>query len=88
MEEEKIYLHYDEKGVILGFYFNSIHENNIPNPNIEITKEKYNFYMKNNGAYKLNISTLEDILILEESKPSEMDKIKADIDYIMIMTGL
>jgi hypothetical protein len=58
---EKFLMHYDATtGDILGFYLKSIHGDNIPTPIIEITSEKHQFYMKNNGKYRLNPSTLED----------------------------
>ena len=62
--EENFYLNYDATtGDILGFYLKSIHGDNIPNPSIEITPEKHEFYMQNNGKYRLNPKTLEDELI-------------------------
>ena len=56
-------MNYDvNTGDILGFYIKSINEN-IPEPTIEITEEKHNFYMDNNSLYRLNPQTLEDELI-------------------------
>lgn len=56
-------MNYDsETGEIKGFYLKSIHTN-IPAPCLETTSEKHQFYMENNGKYKLNPATLEDELM-------------------------
>lgn len=61
--EENFLLNYDpETGDIKGFYLRSIHGDNIPQPYIEITPEKHDFYIGNNGLYKLDPITLEDML--------------------------
>lgn len=63
--EENFLMNYDTTtGEIKGFYLKSENGDNIPTPTIEITQEKHDFYMENNGQYKLNPSTLEDELIL------------------------
>jgi hypothetical protein len=89
---EKFLMHYDETtGEIKGFYLASIHGENIPSPCIEIDAEKHRFYMENNGLYKININTLEDELlpILEPTPqpPTEQEKLKADIDYLLMLAG-
>jgi len=62
--QEKYFISYDEvTGEIKGFYVKSVHGDNIPTPNKEITSEKHDFYMVNNGLYKLNPLTLEDELL-------------------------
>lgn len=63
MEESYLMAYDTTTGDILGFYLKSIHGDNIPTPNKEVTKEKHNFYMENNGKYKINVTTLEDELI-------------------------
>ena len=63
MEENYLMAYDATAGNILGFYLKSIHGDNIPTPSLEITAEKHNFYMNNQGKYKLNIETLEDELI-------------------------
>lgn len=75
---ENYLMNYDETtGNILGFYLKSINVN-IPNPNIEITPEKHNFYMENNGLYRLNPTTLADeLLLIPIQPPSETDRITA-----------
>lgn len=61
---ENYFMNYDENtGKIKGFYTKSIHGDNIPTPNVEITQEKHDFYMEHNGQYRLNPKTLEDELI-------------------------
>lgn len=81
--EEKYYLNYDEKtGVIKGFYLKSIHGDNIPTPNIEITTEKHDFFFKNNGLYKINLKTLTEEKIEVkpfQKEPTEQEKINAQI---------
>lgn len=68
---ENYLMNYDTTtGEIKGFYLKSIHGDNIPTPNVEITPEKHEFYMENNGKYKLNVTTLEDEIIAIEVKPS------------------
>ena len=64
-------MHYDEiTGKIKGFYIEGIHQN-IPSPVTQITEEKHQFYMDNNGMYKINILTLEDELIIVTELPNE-----------------
>lgn len=61
---ENYLMNYDTTtGDIKGFYLKSIHGDNMPTPTIEITAEKHDFYMQNNGLYRLNPTTLEDELI-------------------------
>lgn len=61
---ENYLLNYDEiTGEIKGFYLRSVHGGGIPSPTIEISPEKHNFYMENNGLYKLNTSTLDEELV-------------------------
>lgn len=90
--EDKIYLYYDATtGEILGFYFESIHEDNIPTPNKEITPEEHEFYMDNNGKYRLNPTTLEyeEIPVTTITpEPTLEERNRADIDYILVMQGL
>lgn len=58
--QENYLMNYDvQTGEIKGFYLRSIHEN-IPKPVIEVTPEKHDFYMQNNGKYRLNPITLID----------------------------
>ena len=84
--EENYILNYDpETGSILGFYLKSIHGDNIPSPNIEITQEKYDFYMQNNGKYRIDPKTFQDIEI-PVVLPSQTDPIKAqllDLDTVL-----
>lgn len=62
--KENYIMNYDPiMGGIKGFYLKSIHGDNIPTPSIEITSEKHQFYLANNGKYKLNPVTLEDELL-------------------------
>lgn len=61
---ENYFMNYDTTtGEIKGFYLKSIHGENIPTPNKEITPEKHNFYMEHNGEYKIDVTTLEDELV-------------------------
>jgi len=84
---ENYLLNYDvTTGNILGFYLKSINEN-IPIPTIEITPEKHDFYMQNNGLYRVDPTTLEDKLIpivVIIPPPSESDRIKA-LEQAMMM---
>jgi len=79
---ENFIMNYDkETGYIGGFYLKSIHVDNIPIPNMEITKEKHQFYMDNNGKYKLNPTTLEDELIPSPEpiqEPKTQDEINSE----------
>ena len=76
---ENYLMNYDEKsGQIKGFYLKSIHGDNIPSPTIEVSFEKHDFYMQNNGKYKLNLQTLEDELI-PIAEPSQSDLIKVEL---------
>jgi hypothetical protein len=90
--EENYLMHYDNEGYIKGFYLKSIHGDNIPRPVIEITPEKHNFYLENQGLYKINPLTLEDEAIPEPPpqpyEPSLEERNRADIDYIAIMAGV
>lgn len=61
---ENYFMDYNkDTGDIKGFYLKSIHGVNIPEGCIEITPEKHDFYMDNNGLYRLNLTTLIDELI-------------------------
>lgn len=87
--EDKIYLNYDsETGNILGFYIKSIHGDNIPIPNIEIPPEKYQFYMNNNGRYKLDITTLADVEIEQSGPAPSMEEYLLDLDYRLSLMEL
>lgn len=90
--EENYLMHYDENGFIQGFYLRSIHGNNIPEPYIEISDEKHQFYLDNQGKYKINPVTLEDEIVqVPEPQPYEHtleERNRADIDYIAIMAGV
>lgn len=90
---ENFLMNYDTTtGEIKGFYLKSIHGDNIPIPTIEITPEKHQFYMENNGKYKLNPTTLEDEIIpTPEPKPqppSESDRLAAAEAAIAILMGV
>lgn len=80
---ENYFMNYDiTTGEIKGFYLKSIHGSNIPTPNIEITQEKHQFYMENNGKYKINVTTLEDELIpftQVVSQPNAQDILNAQL---------
>lgn len=87
---ENYYMNYDaETGEIKGFYIKGIHGENIPTPNVEITPEKHDFYMQNNGKYRLNPKTLEDELIPEPAPkvqpPSIESRVKA-LENAMIVS--
>lgn len=87
-------MNYDvSTGDILGFYIKLINRN-IPQPTIEITEEKHDFYMDNNSLYRLNPQTLEDELIpiipvVKEKTEIELLKeqnevTKSAINYILL----
>lgn len=89
---ENYLLNYDPStGNILGFYLKSIHEN-IPEPYIEITPEKHDFYMRNNGLYRLNPQTLEDELVPIASPapqpPNTEDRLNAIEAAISALMGV
>jgi len=70
-------------GEVKGFYLVSIHGENIPAPIMEITPEKHDFYMENNGKYRLNLITLEDELIpIVESPPQPKTPIEINAERI------
>lgn len=81
---ENFLMHYDiTTGDILGFYLKSIHGDNIPTPNKEITPEEHKFYMENNGKYKLNPSSLEDeeIQVTAVAPESSQEYYLINLDY-------
>lgn len=89
---KNFFMNYDATtGDILGFYLKSIHGDNIPTPNIEITPEKHQFYMENNGKYKLNVTTLADEEIPVTtivSTPNDSDRITALESAIKSLMGV
>jgi len=84
---EDYLMNYDEQtGEIKGFYLRPVHTI-IPLPIKEITEEKHQFYMENNGKYKLNPITLEDELIpyVEIPQPkTELEILKETIDMLVL----
>lgn len=55
-----IKLNYDpQSGDILGFYPYEINYKEVPLPNIEITKEQWQFCINNSGKVCVNVETLE-----------------------------
>lgn len=92
---ENVLLHYNpETGYIIGFFPLEVRYlyKEIPEPHIEITKDKYELYKNNPGKYKLNLKTLEEELIPEPEpqpyEPTLEERNRADIDYIAIMMGV
>lgn len=85
---ENYFMHYDpESGEIKGFYLKSIHVN-IPSPTIEIIPEKHEFYMENNGRYKLNPVTLEDELIpIPEPVPQPLTELEILKNRVAVNQG-
>lgn len=83
---ENYFMDYDKTtGQILGFYIYSIHGNNIPKGCIEISQEKYEYYISNSGLVKLNPETLEDIiipLIQTQQSQNETEVLKERINQI------
>lgn len=90
---ENYFMNYDEKtGMTKGFYLKSIHGDNIPTPNIEITPEKHDFYVQNNGLYKINTTTLQDETIPISTPqiqiPSTQDRLNSIESAIATLMGV
>lgn len=90
---ENYFMNYNlATGEILGFYLKSMHGDNIPSPTIEITSEKHQFYIDNQGKYKLNLQTMEDELIPlptpQQQLPSQEDRLAAAEAAIAILMGV
>jgi hypothetical protein len=77
-------------GEIKGFYHKEIQGDKIPEGCIEITDEKHEFYLLNNGKYKIDVNTFEDIHLPEPELPApENDAAKATaIDEISKATTI
>lgn len=71
---QQYYADFDESGNIIGFYFNKIHGDNIPETAIPISEEEWRTYIEDSNKYKLDGDTIrektEDELKAEgEAKP-------------------
>lgn len=90
---ENYFMNYDAAtGQIKGFYLRSLHGDKIPSPTLEITEERYKFYLEHNGQYKLNTQTLEDELIQTSAPqiqiPSYNDRLNAIEDAMSKLMGV
>lgn len=91
-------VNYDESGIILGFYIEEIHKENIPKPNKNITDELWQFLLKNpNKKIKSDSFNKEELIeddfednliVALQQEPTETEKLRADVDYIAIMAGV
>jgi len=75
MTENYIYAYKKDDGMPVGFFLQSIHGEDIPTPNIEITEEQHTWCMEHNGRFKLDLATMEFIEIeLPETIDTTQDK--------------
>lgn len=73
-ESPQYYADFDNDGNIIGFYFNEIHGDNIPETAISITEEEWRTYIEDTTKYKLDGDTIrekteDELKAEEEAKP-------------------
>lgn len=91
---EKDYILLNANNMFNGFYNNKIHSK-IPEGCIEITKDVKRYIMSLGKQIKIkdvtlpitedNVETIEPEPI--EYKPSQLEQLRADVDFLMIMEG-
>ena len=72
------FAHYDNDGIIVGFYTDDIHKH-IPTPNIVISDEEWNDCIINQGKWRINIDSKKLILSPPLPLPQKEELIEIEI---------
>lgn len=91
----KIFLDIKENGEFNGFYTEGLHKK-IPETAVEISKETRDLIISQHKKFKvidlekeITLDNLEEIELEAVERPiTPLEKVRADVDYIAIMTGV
>lgn len=91
----KIFVDLKENGELNGFYTEGLHKK-IPETAVEISKETRDLIIAQHKRFKLidlekaiTLDNLEEVEMEKIERPiTPLEKVRADVDYIAIMTGV